>query len=219
MFDGVTSNLFVSMGRKKLKLHDSATMFEQGVWFSVLIMLPQAWSPPDTEITIRFFMPSVYSHVDSHANRHTHKHGCCNTHKTRVDRHAHRPRNTSIKGCSTRTHKPSLLFSKWLICSDLGEMILRNETDREDDFFIHLGKKQAVALLFMADSSYKHRQWVWSFPITPSHPLQAGSSTLGQTVRLMKASKFIAQHRGELHRESFCHHPLLNQFIGRELRA
>lgn len=81
------SNLFVSTGWKKLKLHDSAVMFEQGVWFSVLIMLPRA-RPPDTEITIRFFMPSVDSQVDSHINRHMHKHGCFKTptHKTQEDK-------------------------------------------------------------------------------------------------------------------------------------
>lgn len=38
-------DLYVPAGRNKLKLHDSAVMFEQGVWFSVLIMLPQARPP------------------------------------------------------------------------------------------------------------------------------------------------------------------------------
>ncbi len=169
------SSLFVSSGRKKLKLHDSAVMFEQRVWFSVLIMLPQA-NPPYTETTIRFLIPSVDSRADSHINRHKRRHGCWNT-PTHTDMCAggQTQRQTYTQAIYTAhthtyTHPPSF-SSKWFICSDLGEMIPCNETDREDDFFIHLGTKRAVALLFMVDSLYKHRQWVWSFPITPSHPL------------------------------------------------
>lgn len=57
------------------------------------------------------------------------------------------------------------------------------------------------------------------YPLTPSHHLRSGFGTLGQTVRLMKACEFAAQRLGEPRRESLCHHPLLNQFTGRELRA
>lgn len=164
------SNLFVSTGRKKLKLYDSAVMFEQGVWFSVLIMLP--WARADTEITITssWFLLSLEltgTQTDTCTNMgvvtHLHTKYVWAKHK---GRNAHKLWNTFTKGCCE-----FFFFFKLFICSDLGEMILCNETDREDDFFIHLGTKQAVALLFMVDSLYKHRQWVWSFPITPSHPL------------------------------------------------
>lgn len=57
------------------------------------------------------------------------------------------------------------------------------------------------------------------YPLTPSHHLHSGFSTLVQTVHLMKACKFIARRLGEPRRESLCHHPLLNQFTGREPRA
>lgn len=35
----------------------------------------------------------------------------------------------------------------------------------------------------------------------------------------MKAHKFIAQRLAEPREESLCHHPLFNQFTGRELQA
>lgn len=61
MLDGVMSNLLVSTGQRKLKLHDSAVMFYEGVWFRVLIMLPLACSTPNTEVTISFCMAAVHS--------------------------------------------------------------------------------------------------------------------------------------------------------------
>lgn len=182
------------MGREMLKFHDSAVEFELGVWFTI---------HPKRLMLKMDVVAHLHTKTCTWVNRHksTHTHSLCNA-------------------PHTGTHPPSF-FSKWFICSDSGEMIPCNETDREDDFFIHLGTKQAVALLFMVDSLYKHRQWVWSFPITPSHPHhpRSGFSTLGQTVHLMMACKFIAQRLGEPCRESFCHHPLFNQFTGHELRA
>ncbi len=168
------SSLFVSSGRKKLKLHDSAVMFEQRVWFSVLIMLPQANLPlyrnnHPLPHSLRW-LSSWQSHKQTQAETWVLKHTYTHRHvrgwtDTKADVHT-----GNIHRTHTCTHPPSF-SSKWFICSDLGEMIPCNETDREDDFFIHLGTKRAVALLFMVDSLYKHRQWVWSFPITPSHPL------------------------------------------------
>lgn len=66
---------------------------------------------------------------------------------------------------------------KSFICFDLGEKIFCNETDRRW-FFLHLGTNRAVAPLFAADSLYKHRRWVPTFPLPPSHPhhrLQPGT--------------------------------------------
>lgn len=57
------------------------------------------------------------------------------------------------------------------------------------------------------------------YPLTPSHHLHYGFSTLGRTVHLMRARKFIARRLGEPRGESLCRRPLLNQFTGREPRA
>lgn len=123
-------------------------------------------------------------------------------------------------GRNQSRHLPSFV-PKSFICFDLGEMIFCNETDRRW-FFIHLGTNRARDLLLVVDGLYKHRQWVPSFPITPSHPhhrLLAGAGSLRQTVHLMKVCKFISQRLQEPRRESFSNYLLLNQFTGRELRA
>ena len=152
------SYLFVSTGRKKLKLHDSAVMFEQGVWFSILIMLPRARpppppQPPDTEITIRFLVPSVDSQVDSHTNRHIHKHRCCNapahknTHKggqiQKVDLH------TGFLSLNTHTHTHTLPRSS---LNDLSALIW-------EKWFPVMKQTEKMIFLFISGQS---RPWPFS---------------------------------------------------------
>lgn len=157
-------DLFVSAGQKKLK-------FEKGTWFSVLHHAFWGKTPQNRNHHLHSHaFCSVQPRKQTHAQTWVLWHTCSKNIHGWMDIKADTRTDLVILHTYTRTLPPPF-YSKWFICSDLGEMIPCNETDRGDDFFIHLGTKRAVALFFMVDSLCKHCQWVLSFPITPTQPL------------------------------------------------